>query len=146
MGSTRRSPPCSRSRTTGVLAGSSNRTPRSSISTTSSTLPPCPSAQARCAGGGSGGLAGSVELPHEGVGIRCQGGQVGGGDEREVAVALGVPEAVADDVVVLHGEADPPQRHRHHPAPHLVHEGAHVDRTRPPPAQLAHEVGGGQPR
>src|SRR5829696_3134109 len=126
MGSTRRSPLCSRSRTTGVLAGSSNRTPRSSISTTSSTLPPALAPLAPVAAGSrtppralTVGLPGAVEGGHEGVRVGPQGGQVGGGHEVQVPVALLVVEAVAHHVVLVHGEADPPQRDGHHPPPDL---------------------------
>src|SRR5215213_10407118 len=137
MGSTRRSPPCSRSRTTGVLAGSSNRTPRSSISTTLAPYRPAPRRKHAPAG-----RSGPVEVPHEGVRIGPQGGQIGGRHEGQVAVALGVPEAVADDVVGLDGEADPPQRDGDHPAPDLVDERAHLDGAGAPAPELTEEVGG----
>src|SRR3990170_3083177 len=61
-------------------------------------------------------------------------------DEREVAVALPVVEAVSDDEAVRDGEAEVIDRDLHQPAGRLVEERADAQRGGVLPVQVADEV------
>src|SRR5437899_5244382 len=87
IGRTRWSPSASRSSTIGLLVGSSTRTPTRCISTTTPNLP-------------------RVEALNVGVRIVLEGVQVAGYDAVQVAVTLGVVEAVAEHEVVVDLETD----------------------------------------
>src|SRR5437763_16376935 len=112
MGSTRRSPSCSRSSTTGALAGSSSRTPSSSISTTPWTLP----------------LSyGGIESRNEAIGITREPERISGGEHADVAVTLGMIEAEADHVGLVDGDAHESGRDGHHAPRPFVDEDAHLE-------------------
>src|SRR5205085_1376407 len=59
----------------------------------------------------------------------------------EVAVALGKVEAVADDVLVLHGETAEAHTRGHDAARLAVEQRAHLERTGPAALELAEQIG-----
>src|SRR5947207_5381042 len=68
-------------------------------------------------------------------------GKIAGHDLVEVAIALGEVETVAEDELVIDGEAEEPDRSGHDATGGLVQQSAHFERARTPTLELAENVG-----